>query len=62
MGIREAGAYPKKKIIEGKVGKIGRQTVIRVPTLIRDYYGLDKIEKVILRPKSAKELTLKVEK
>lgn len=50
----------KEEKIEARVSQLGRQTIIRVPALIRDYYGLDKLEKVTLRPRSSKELVLEV--
>lgn len=46
--------------IEATVSRIGRQTVIRVPALIRDYYRLDKSRSIILKPKDKQELTIEI--
>ena len=50
----------KRKTIEARVSRVGRQTIIRIPATIRDYYGLDKVDKVALKPKSPKELIVKI--
>ena len=46
--------------IQATVSQIGRQTVIRVPALIRDYYKLNRRNKVIMKPKGEHELAVEV--
>jgi antitoxin component of MazEF toxin-antitoxin module len=35
---------------------VGKQTVIRIPAAVREYYHLDKIKEILLKPVNDKEL------
>jgi len=50
----------REKGVQASVGKVGRQTVIRIPASIRDMYALHKKKFVKIIPKSDAEVLIEV--
>ncbi|MEM3555620.1 MAG: hypothetical protein QXF56_02795 [Candidatus Micrarchaeia archaeon] len=50
----------KEKGVRATVGKVGSQTIIRVPAVVREYYHLDRIKKILLKPVSDKKLVIEI--
>jgi hypothetical protein len=46
----------RERGVKATVGKVGKQTVIRIPAAVREYYHLDKIKEILLKPVNDKEL------
>ncbi len=52
--------FLKDKGIKTSVGKLGRQTIIRIPAKIREIYSLDKKKHVKIKPKGKKKFEVEI--
>jgi len=50
----------KERGVKATVGKVGNQTVIRIPAAVREYYHLDKLKEILLKPVNDKELMIEL--
>jgi len=50
----------RERGVKATVGKVGSQTVIRVPAVVREYYHLDRIKEIVLKPLNNKKLVVEI--
>jgi len=50
----------REKGIRTSIGKLGRQTILRIPAEIREMYKLDTVKDVMLKPIDGKKLIIEV--